>query len=171
MKKIDRTPTNDIVFDQNNQYVDNFANWLTEIVDYWAKNYSGCTFNIKRNDEKTIEVTTTKKDLTDTSNCQLNLETSLKTAKDKGNITIEKKSGVTGISTIITWIEGQDKKEEDKKEDKKDGVTTTTTTSSSFFGTLFGDVAKAAAKGLGLKENMNETQIQEEINRIKQLLK
>lgn len=123
--KINATPSTDVNFDSNLTYEDNFAKWLTDMVGHWAKNYTGCTFEITKVGTETEGLSaniksTPKKGIN--FDCNSSLEKDLKSVQDNKKITVEKKASELSTTFTVTWKqEGgtTTKKEEDKKEDKE----------------------------------------------------
>ena len=101
MKKINHSPTSDINFNKNLSYNDNFADWLTEMVDHWTKHYTGCTFEIRQVGTEGTQVEIEPKTK---QNINLDCSDSLNTDLSKINkITYTKKASESRTYYVVTW--------------------------------------------------------------------
>jgi hypothetical protein len=185
MKKINRSQTNDIIFDTNASYNDNFADWLTEMFDHWAKNYTGCTFEIRQVGTEGTQVEIEPKTK---QNINLNCSDSLNTDLSKiDKITYTKKATESKTYYIVTWKteskttpKKEDslstKKSKDKTENEPDryaqmfgGVAASV--ANKIIAGAKGDVADTDNEGPELKEHQINKRLLEEIDRIRELLK
>jgi hypothetical protein len=189
MKKIDRLQSNDIKFDTNVSYNDNFADWLTEMVNHWAKNYTGCTFEIRQvgTEGTQVEIESIPK-----PNINFDCSSSLNTDLSNINkITYTKKQSETKTYYVVTWK--TELKTTPKKEDSlstKKSKDKTEKNEPDRYAQMFGGMASKAmaavttgVKGAGvdvadtdnegpeLKEHQINKRLLEEIHRIKELLK
>jgi hypothetical protein len=197
-KKINITPTTDVNFDSNLTYEDNFAKWLTEMVEFWPKNYTGCTFEITKVGTETEGLSaniksTPKKGVN--FDCNSSLEKDLKSVQDNKKITVEKKASELSTIFTVTWKKeggSTTKKEKDKSKEEKSKEEKSTDTSDSkegksydrVFGNLGQKLVQAALTGtqkaagtvqktaeVQQSHYINDKKLLEEIQRIKKLLK
>jgi hypothetical protein len=177
MKKISRSPSNDIKFDNNVTYNDNFADWLTEMVDHWAKNYTGCTFEIRQVGTEGTQVEIESKPK---QNINFDCSNSLNTDLSKVNkIKYEKKASETKTYYIVTWK--TESKETPKKDSSKSKTGTTDNEQDSEIPSslkqLVAPLANKVATSIRSATNITNEEkeinkkLLEEIDRIKELLK
>jgi len=181
MKKIDRSQSNDIKFDTNASYNDNFADWLTEMVDRWAKFYTGCTFEIRQvgTEGTQVEIESNPKQNI-TYDCSNSLNTDLSKI-DK--ITYTKKATENKTYYVVTWKteskETTTKDDSKTKKKSKPDVESNEKQYPSSLQRLFNPVASQVVgaitkgiKGEGVTdEHKIDKKLLEEIDRIKELLK
>ena len=186
MLKINATPTTDVNFDANATFDDDFSKWLTEMVDYWPKYYTGCTFEITKVNSDTnglsVDISTQSKPNVQ-SDCKSNLYNSFKEAK---NITVKDISTESKNKYSVVWKKEStsEKKTNDNKNNKKnnqeDGPKKPNKFVSRLFGTAAGNILAGVTAGLKGKEEsggvenahyVSNKKLVEEIERIKELLK
>jgi hypothetical protein len=183
--KINTTPTNDVNFDPNATFDEDFSKWLTEMVAYWPKYYTGCTFQITKVISDTnglsVEISSQSKPNVQ-SDCKSNLYNSCKDAKNITVISTESKNKYSVVWKKESTSEKiTDKKETKKKGDGENGLDPKKP--NKYINRLFGTAASNILGGVtaGLKgseesgvENshyVSDKKLVEEIERIKELLK
>lgn len=178
--KINATPSNDVNFDANATFNDDFSKWLTEMVAYWPKTYTGCTFEIAKvgtePDGLSVEITTKNKP-NQTSDCLKSLNDSLSSALSSNKITTKNISTESKNAYSITWNKGTTPKKETTDKDKDDDKKNQKVEPGAMVSKLFGGAAEKVMGGIqtGFKalgeEHENNTKLLEEIDRIKELIK
>jgi len=188
--KINATPSNDVNFDANATFNDDFSKWLTEMVVYWPKYYTGCTFEIATVGVESVDVSTKVKP-NQTASCKKSLYDSFNTGLKNKKITIKDISTGTKDAYSVTWNKDAttDEKETDDDKESNDEVSTKKTKkdnneapdggkkSNKYISRLFGGAASNVLGGIqqGLskltEEHEKNSKLLEEIERIKELIK
>jgi hypothetical protein len=179
MKKINHSPTADINFNKNLSYNDNFADWLTEMVDHWTKHYTGCTFEIRQVGTEGTQVEIEPKTK---QNINLNCSDSLNTDLSKINkITYTKKASESSTYYVVTWktesktTPKKDSSNPKKKAKEDEGDEEQSQSLQRLFNPIATQVVSAITKGVkgeGVTgEHKIDKKLLEEIDRIKELLK
>jgi hypothetical protein len=172
MKKINRSPTTDINFDKNASYNDNFADWLTEMVDHWAKNYTSCTFEIIQVGTEGTQVEIESKPKQNINfDCSESLNTDLKKVN---KITYTKKASTLKTSYVVTWKTELKPKttgiEKSKEVPKNDNVEEPKKVPKSLK-SIVEPLAKQIYSPFKFENTKTNKKLTEEIDRIKQLIK
>jgi len=120
---INATPTTDINFDKNLTYENDFAKWLTDMVSYWSKNYTGCTFEITKVGTEpnglSANIKTTPKTGVNVD-CNSSLTKDLNTVQQNNKITVQKEASETKTIFTVTWKKDKSQENKDDKEEKSE---------------------------------------------------